>query len=124
MLAAVHGLSVKRESDSADLDRVAREAAAGDEAAFETLVRLVFRRVYRWALVRVGDPDDADDVTQRVLVRLHARLASWEGRSQFTTWLFRITANEASSWHRRAQRRWRSVAVTPDREPAVDSAAV
>lgn len=112
---------MKRESDSADLDRIAREAAAGGEAAFEALVRLVFPRVYRWALVGVGDPDDAEDVTQRVLVRLHARLASWEGRGQFTTWLYRITANEASSWRRRAARRLRNVAAAHDSELPVDS---
>ena len=111
---------MKRELDSTDLDRVAQQAAAGDEEAFEALVRQVFQRVYRWALIQVGDPDDAEDVTQRVLVRLHARLATWEGRSRFTTWLYRITANEASSWRRRAERRWRRVAGAEDRAPGID----
>ncbi len=96
---------MKRDWDPADVDRLAQRAATGDEDAFEALVRLVYRRIYRWALVRVGDPDDASDVTQRVLVRLHAKLESWERRGRFSTWLYRMTANEASSWSRRAARR-------------------
>jgi len=96
---------LKRDWDPGDVDRLARLAAEGDEDAFDTLVRLVFRRIHRWAVVRLGDDDDATDVTQRVLIRLHAGLGSWEGTGRFTTWLYRITANEASSWSRRASRR-------------------
>jgi RNA polymerase sigma-70 factor (ECF subfamily) len=48
-------------------------------------------------LVRVGEPDDADDVTQEVLVRLHRHLASWEGRGRFTSWLYGVTRNAAAS---------------------------
>ncbi len=95
------------QADAEELDRLARAAGGGDRVAFERLVRLVFARVYRWSLVRVGDPDDAEDVTQRVLLRLLDRLEAWEGRGRFTTWLYRITANEASSWRRRASRRAR-----------------
>ena len=88
-----------------DLDRLARAAAGGDEASFEALVRAVHVRIHRWALARVGDADDAEDVAQRVLLRLHANLGRWQGRSRLTTWLYRITANEAASWRRRASRR-------------------
>lgn len=107
--------------DPEELDELAHAAKAGDELAFDALVERVFRRVYRWALVRIGDPDDADDVTQRVLLRLHSRLSTWEGRSRFTTWLFRITVNEASSWSRRATRRARRLAGHESRPAAVGS---
>ena len=43
-------------------------AQAGDEDAFARLARWCYPRVYRWALARAGDPDDADDVTQDVLL--------------------------------------------------------
>jgi len=88
-----------------DLDGLARAAADGDAASFDALVRAVYGRIYRWALARVADVDDAEDVVQRVLVRLHSSLGSWRGRSRFTTWLYRITANEAASWRRRNTRR-------------------
>lgn len=88
-----------------DLDRLARAAAGGDAASFEALVRAVHARIHRWALARVADADDAEDVAQRVLVKLHAGLGRWRGRARFTTWLYRMTANEAASWGRRASRR-------------------
>ncbi|MDX1393690.1 MAG: RNA polymerase sigma factor [Gemmatimonadota bacterium] len=102
---------MKAETGGADgergLDDLARAAGAGDSEAFERLVRRVYARIHRWALVRIGDPDDADDVVQSVLLRLHGNLESWEERSRFTTWLYRITSNEASTWRRRATRRAR-----------------
>ncbi len=79
------------------VDELARLAAGGDEAAFDALVRRCYRRIYRWALVRVGEPDEAEDVTQEVLVRLYRHLSSWEGRGRFTTWLYGVTRNAAAS---------------------------
>jgi len=118
----VHGLSVKPDVDgTADLDGLARSASQGDAEAFERLVRLVYARIHHWALVRVGDVDDADDVTQTVLVRLHTSLPEWEGRGRFTTWLYRVTANEASTWGRRITRRARWMVRAPGaREDRID----
>jgi RNA polymerase sigma-70 factor (ECF subfamily) len=72
-----------------------RLAQAGDSGAFEALVRQVYDQVYRWALVQTGDADDADDVTQEVLFRMHTKLRSYQGRSQFMTWLYQVTRNAA-----------------------------
>ncbi len=85
------------------VDGLARAARAGDRAALEALVRAIYRRVYRWAVVAVGDPDDAEDVTQRVLTGLLSKLGGWREGGRFTSWLYRITANEAHSWRRRAR---------------------
>ena len=103
------------------LDALARSAGGGDERAFERLVRRVYPRIHRWALVRVADADDAEDVTQAVLIKLHASLEGWEGRGKFTTWLYRVTANEASTWRRRIARRARRFVRDPAaREAALD----
>ncbi len=51
-----------------------QRAQAGDGAAFEQLVRGCYDQIYRWALVQTGDPDEADDVTQDVLVVLYREL--------------------------------------------------
>ena len=72
-----------------------RQAQAGDSGAFEALVRQVYDQVYRWALVQTGDADDADDVTQEVLFRMHTKRRSYQGRSQFMTWLYQVTRNAA-----------------------------
>ena len=38
------------------VDELARLAAGGDEAAFDALVRRCYRQIYRWAVVRIGEP--------------------------------------------------------------------
>ncbi len=91
-------------------------ARAGDPAAFEGLVRRCYDRIYRWAIVRTGDPDDADDVTQEVLVRLHRHIRRFDGRARFSTWLYRLTANAAADLGRSAERR-RRLASRLGREP-------
>jgi RNA polymerase sigma-70 factor, ECF subfamily len=88
------------------LERLA-EAAAADEAAFERLVRRCYERIHRWALVATGDPDDADDVVQEALVRMHRSLADYRRESRFTTWLYRVTRSAAVDHGRRRAARIR-----------------
>lgn len=61
--------------------------------------------VHRWALVRTGDPAEADDLTQDVLVQVIRKLDSFEGSSRFTTWLYTVTRNAAADRFRRTGRR-------------------
>ena len=72
-----------------------RRAQGGDNEALEALIRQIYGQVYRWVLVRTGDADDADDVTQEVLFRLHTKLQSYKGKSRFTTWLYQVIRNAA-----------------------------
>lgn len=67
----------------------------------DDLLREVRPLVYRWAWVRTADADDAEDVTQAVLLRVYERIEGFEGRSSFTTWLYRVTANAAAELGRR-----------------------
>lgn len=80
-------------------------ARAGDELAFARLVRSVRDQLYRWALVKTGDPDDAEDVTQEVLLKLRRALPAFDGRSRLTTWLYTIVRTTAADLHRRRTRR-------------------
>lgn len=87
-----------------------RRARDGDEDAFAELVAMHADRVYG-ALRRFGlDPNEADEVTQEVFVRAWRGLARFEGRSQFSTWLYRIAFNEAQ----RALSRRAAPPVQPD----------
>lgn len=61
-------------------------------------------------MVKTGDRDDAEDVTQRVLIQLHRKLGTFRGRSSFTSWLYRITSNAAGELYRRRSARERAVA--------------
>jgi RNA polymerase sigma-70 factor (ECF subfamily) len=70
-------------------------AQAGDEAAFEQLVRRYSPRV-RGVLVRITrDPEVAHDALQEALVRAWQNIARFQARSSFFTWLTRIAINEA-----------------------------
>lgn len=77
-------------------------AAVGDDDAFERLVRRCYERIHRWALVATADPDDADDVAQDTLVRMHRSIASYGRDANFTSWLYRITHSAAVD-HRRSR---------------------
>lgn len=84
-----------------------RRAAEGDEDAFRRLVALVRSDLRRWALARMPDPDDADEVVQRTLIRMHRALPSFDGRARLSTWLYRILRNAAVDIER-GRRRWRT----------------
>jgi RNA polymerase sigma-70 factor (ECF subfamily) len=88
----------------ADADRDAelvRQTAAGDERAFEELVgkhqRLVLNIIYRY----VGDRSAADDIVQEVFCILWRKAGSFKGGSKFTTWLYRVVANECLQFRRK-----------------------
>lgn len=70
-----------------------RAALSGDERAFETIVRAHADAVYGHALRFFGDPATAEDATQEVFVKVFRSLGSFDGRSAFSTWLFRVTRN-------------------------------
>ncbi|HET9064212.1 MAG TPA: RNA polymerase sigma factor [Gemmatimonadales bacterium] len=88
-----------------DLHRLVCSSRRGDAGAFEELVHRVIGPVQRWASRLARDPDDADDVTQLVLIRLQQRLDAFEGRSRFTSWLYRMTWNVAADRRVQHQRR-------------------
>ena len=73
-----------------DFDGLARLAADGDRAALAELVRGLQHPMYRLALRFLGHPQDAEDATQEILIRIVTHLGSFEGRSKFTTWAFTV----------------------------------
>ncbi len=82
-------------------------ARGGDPEALETLVTRAYPVVRRWALVRTGDPTEADDLTQDVLVQVIRKLDAYDGHARFTTWLYTVTRNAAADRFRRRKRRRR-----------------
>jgi RNA polymerase sigma-70 factor (ECF subfamily) len=82
-------------------------ARAGDQEALRALVEHAYPLVQRWSLVHLGDPADADDLTQDVLVRMLEKLDTFGGRSEFGTWLYAMTKNAATDRVRGTARRER-----------------
>jgi len=92
----------RRGAEAAEL--VAR-AKAGDRGAFDELVRKYRARVYSLALHLTGQASDADDITQDAFLKAYHRLADFEGRSEFFTWIYRITLHRALNANRDRKRR-------------------
>lgn len=78
-----------------ELTPLVRDAREGGRAAFDRLAARCLGRIRRWALGVVGDPDEADDVTQATLLRLHRYLDTYDGSGSFEAWLYRVTRNAA-----------------------------
>jgi RNA polymerase sigma-70 factor, ECF subfamily len=84
-------------------------AKAGDQRAFEALVRRYRRRIYALALHIVGHASEADDIAQEVFLKAFRALPSFEGRSQFFTWVYRMTVNRSLNARRDRARRGEDV---------------
>ncbi len=85
----------------ADLIRDARE---GSHPAFETLVRRYSERAHRAAYRVVRDPHQAEDIVQEAFIKVYRSLRTFESRSSFYTWLYRIVVNLALDRRRRERR--------------------
>jgi len=92
----------RRGAEAAEL--VAR-AKAGDAKAFDELVRKYRARVYSLALHLTGQASDADDITQDAFLKAYHKLPEFEGRSEFFTWIYRITLHRALNSKRDRKRR-------------------
>jgi len=116
--------------DDAELIAAAR---SGDRSSFEHLVRLTYAGTYALAWRLTAHEEDARDVVQDAYLRAWKGIDRFRGDAEFSTWLYRITANCASS-HLARRRRHRtdplgelhdpvdpSLAADPERSAAVSA---
>lgn len=80
-----------------ELEAQVAAAREGDREAFEQLVRATQADTYTLALRLTGNEEDAHDVLQETYLRAYRGLSRFRGDAQFTTWLYRITANCANT---------------------------
>ena len=80
-------------------------ARRGDDSSLRVLVERAYPSVRRWSLMPTGDPAEADDLTQDVLMQMLRKLGSFQSGARFTTWLYAVTRNAAADRFRRARRR-------------------
>ena len=93
-------------------------AQQGDESAFELLVQATYVQTYTLAVRLTGNSEDARDVTQEAYLRAYRALPKFRGESQFSTWMYRVTANCAST---QMQRRGRHRhAMLPETDELID----
>jgi RNA polymerase sigma-70 factor (ECF subfamily) len=89
------------DSDAEIVERI----LAGDREAFELLYETYFPRVYRFALKRLRDPGEAEDVTQEVFMTVHRALGSFRGTSSLLVWIFGVTRNTVNRRFRKVRPR-------------------
>src|SRR5690348_9246402 len=116
-----------------DLTELVVAARAGDQQAFDELVRATYADTYTLAYRLTGDEEDARDVVQESYLRAYRGLKRFRGDAAFSTWLYRITANCAATYlGKRGKHRHEELtddlAVDDERpahnpEPQVDAAA-
>jgi RNA polymerase sigma factor (sigma-70 family) len=109
------------EDDSADSILV-KQAIGGDREALEKLILRHQAWIFNIAVRMAFRPQDAEEVTQEVLVKVITKLSTFKGESTFRTWLYRIAANHVLNMkHRWAETRTTTfadygaaIAATPD----------
>jgi DNA-directed RNA polymerase specialized sigma24 family protein len=80
--------------------RLVRLANSGEREALEQLVQRHQAWVYNVAVRMLAHPQDAEDATQEIFIKALTRLSSFEGRSTFRTWLYRIVVNHVLNMKR------------------------
>ena len=70
---------------------------AGDEAAVQELTERYSARIFQLAMRHMKNREDAEEVTQDVLMKVHRKVGAFRGDSALSSWIYRITFNTAMS---------------------------
>ncbi len=89
-----------------DEQRLIRKVLEGDAEAFAPLVERYSRPIFALVVGIVGQREEAEELTQDIFLKAYTHLASYGGRSTFSTWLYRIACNTAFTAVKRRQRRF------------------
>lgn len=107
------------EREAATADALVAAAQRGDQRAFDALVKRYRGRIFALAVHMTGCASQADDIAQDVFLGAYRSLGSFEGRSQFFTWVYRMTVNRALNARRNASRRGETTLDDPRLELAI-----
>lgn len=83
---------------------ILQKASQGDIEAFEQVYRVYSSFVYNVAFRVTRNSADAQEVTQDVFMKIYRNLKSFQFRSTFKTWVYRITVNTAINRYRKTRR--------------------
>ena len=86
--------------DHADDRELVRLVQRGDRGALEALIERHRPWIYNLALRMVYLPQDADDATQEILIKVVTKLSTFEGRSSVRTWMYRVATNHLLNMRR------------------------
>ena len=86
-----------RNDDVALIQRI----LAGDENAFESLIRKYQKQVHALAFRKVGDFQTAEDITQETFLQVHQKLVTLNDPAKFSGWLYAIVNHLCIAWYRK-----------------------
>jgi RNA polymerase sigma-70 factor (ECF subfamily) len=86
------------------IEATIQRAADGDQAAWETIVRTYWRKVFNIAYRFVGTYDEAEDLTQEIFLKVFRSLATFDRRANFQTWLISVSRNFCIDRYRSGRR--------------------
>lgn len=93
----IEGRRVGQGPDNVSDVEIVEAVRAGDRKAFSTLVRRHQKSLFRLSVRFIKDADAAEDIVQESFIKAYERLASFEARSSFRSWLFQIAINTAKN---------------------------
>jgi RNA polymerase sigma-70 factor (ECF subfamily) len=76
-----------------DIEALIQRCLRGDQAAWERIVRLHWRKVFNVAYKFVGKHDEAEDLTQDIFLKVFKSLGTFDRRANFQTWLISVSRN-------------------------------
>ena len=82
-----------------------RRVLEGHQQDFSLLIKKYEASVFRTAMGLLHSKEDAEEITQDVFLKVYQSLSSFNGRSAFSTWLYRITINSSLNLLRKKKRR-------------------
>ena len=74
-------------------DSLIEQCLAGDQTAWETIVKQNWRKVFNVAYKFVGKHEEAEDLTQDIFLKIFKALATFDRRANFQTWIVSISRN-------------------------------
>ena len=95
-------------------DTLIERCLAGDQAAWETIVRQNWRKVFNVAYKFVGKHDEAEDLTQDIFLKIFKALSTFDRRANFQTWIVSISRNLCIDHYRSVRKERQTLARDVD----------
>ena len=95
-------------------DSLIEQCRAGDQAAWEQIVRQNWRKVFNVAYKFVGKHDEAEDLTQDIFLKIFKALKTFDRRANFQTWIISISRNLCIDHYRSVRKERQTIARDVD----------
>ena len=107
-------MSVEPAGQPATPDSLIEQCLKGDQAAWETIVRQNWRKVFNVAYKFVGKHDEAEDLTQDIFLKIFRALGTFDRRANFQTWIVSISRNLCIDHYRSVRKERQTIAREVD----------